>query len=184
MHGKLTVITGPMFSGKTEKLIRLIRQESDSGKSIEVFKPKVDDRYAEDRIVSHSKLSVPAKPLLNPSSEQANEHLVTVASVNLVAFDEVQFFGRWVVEETSYLLQRGIDVMTSGLDLTFQGHPFGVMPDLLCLADVVYKLSATCARCGLPANRSFRTAPWEGAVLVGGSESYEPRCLGCFQRAC
>ncbi len=178
MHGKLTVITGPMFSGKTEKLIHLIRIESDSGKLIEAFKPRIDNRYANDRIVSHSKLSFPAHAIL---SNESYASLVGTLPVNLVAIDEIQFFAPWIVEEILNLLKRGIDVMTSGLDLTFQGHPFGVMPELLCLADEIHKLGATCAKCGLPATRSQRTVAVQSDVLVGGAEAYEPRCLSCFQ---
>ncbi len=179
MHGKLTVITGPMFSGKTEKLIHLIRIASDTGKLVVAYKPRIDNRYADDKIVSHSKLSFPAHAIINNHTIQSSL-AAPHRPVGLVAIDEVQFFGPWMVEEALSLLQRGIDVMVSGLDLTYQGHPFGIMPELLCLADEIHKLAATCAKCGARATRSYRTAASAAAVLVGGAEAYEPRCLGCF----
>lgn len=179
MHGKLTVITGPMFSGKTERLIARLTEAYDSGKPVAAFKPKIDNRYSEDTIISHSKLAFPAKAI-DVEGRVWMGHLA--AMHEFVGIDEVQFFKPWIVEEVLNLLRRGLDVVVSGLDLTFSGHPFGVMPELLCLADEIHKLGATCAKCGSMANRTFRTATSTDAVLVGGAESYEPRCLGCFEK--
>lgn len=182
MSGVFTVITGPMFSGKTESLIRLIRLASDSGKLVRAFKPRIDTRYVVDKIVSHSKLEYPA--LLLPTEKTLSTELVgDFPPVNLVAVDEVQFFGPWLVEQVLAVLLRGIDVIAAGLDLTYQGHPFGIMPELLCLADEIHKLGASCAKCGRRATRSHRTVAVDAAVLVGGAESYEARCLECFQMA-
>lgn len=166
-----------MFSGKTEKLIELLSETADLGGSVKAFKPKIDNRYATMEIASHSKLGFPAEPLSvhGPSPFQG-------VQADLVGIDEAQFFEPWLIEDVLGLVRRGINVIASGLDLTFSGHPFGIMPELLCLADEIHKLGATCAKCGRPANRSYRTADSTAAVLVGGAESYEPRCLDCFEK--
>jgi thymidine kinase len=182
VHGKLTVITGPMFSGKTETLIKVLANGSRRGGPLAAYKPAVDNRYAVDAIVSHSKKSFIAKALsLEEPRALASEHPARA----LVGIDEVQFFRPWMVEEILRLLHCDIDVTVSGLDLTYQGQPFGIMPELLCLADEIHKLWAICAKCGLRASRTYRTAPVPAgeSVLVGGAEAYEARCLGCFKNA-
>ena len=168
-----------MFSGKTEKLIERLHAAVSSGQIVAAFKPELDSRYSSNDIVSHSRRAFPA------TSIDVNQRIWlghVCATHDLVGIDEVQFFGPWIVDEVSNLLVRGIDVVVSGLDLTFKGEPFGSVPQLLCLADEIHKLGATCAKCGKPANRSQRTVESSDAVLVGGEEAYEPRCLGCFQR--
>lgn len=179
VRGQLTVFTGPMFSGKTEKLIEILTAKRAAGQVVAAFKPKLDNRYSEDTITSHSKLAFPAQAV-SVEDPLWLGHLT--AMHDLAGIDEVQFFGPWIVGEITNLLVRGLDVVVSGLDLTFRGEPFGPMPQLLCLADEIHKLGATCARCGGRANRSQRTAASSDAVLVGGAESYEPRCLGCFEK--
>jgi thymidine kinase len=187
MPGQLTVITGPMFAGKTEALLHVIREATDLGKTVCAFKPRVDDRYSKDKIVSHSKQSYPATviagdvPLL--SVFMGHRH------IDLVAVDEVQFFEHQLVEEIPDILETGRSVVVSGLDLTYEGRPFGIVPELLALADNVVKLSAKCARCGDKATRTYRTAlthskyagPSDPA-FIGGAETYEPRCFDCFLR--
>jgi thymidine kinase len=167
-----------MFSGKTERLVERLIQATDHKHVVVALKPRLDDRYANDAIISHSGKSFPAQPI--DTKEPCWLGCFT-SMHDLVGIDEVQFFGPWIVPQIENLLVRGVDVTVSGLDLTYKAEPFGVMPQLLCFADVIHKLCATCAKCGAPANRSRRTVESDAAVLVGGKEAYEPRCLGCFR---
>ena len=184
MHGRLTVVTGCMFAGKTDKLIEILDKDP---RQAAVFKPTLDRRYSTEEVVSHSGKRLEANLLPQEGGAEPLWRLLEDTTrgedepwFKLVGIDEVQFLGPWIVEEVVKLLLFNVDVVVSGLDLTFKGEPFGVMPQLLCYADVVHKLCATCSQCGAPATRSFRTAVSADAVLVGGAESYEPRCLTCF----
>lgn len=177
MSGTLTVFTGPMFSGKTESLIHSLLTLEKLGLQVIALKPKLDKRYSKKDIASHSKKFFPAEPLVTTSRKDLGCY---IGKYNTVGIDEVQFFDLWIVDEIKNLLANDVNVTVSGLDLTFKGEPFGVMPTLLCLADDVHKLMATCSSCGGLANRSHRTATSGAAVLVGGAEAYEARCLDCF----
>ncbi len=177
MSGTLTVFTGPMFSGKTEGLIRSLVILKSSGRQVVALKPLLDKRYSESDLLSHSKQFFPAEAI--PTVEPKDLSYL-IPDYDMVGIDEVQFFGAWIVEEIKNLLHNDVHVTVSGLDLTFKGEPFGVMPYLLCLADDVHKLMSTCSQCKGLANRSHRTVSSGDAVLVGGAESYEPRCLDCF----
>jgi thymidine kinase len=167
-----------MFSGKTERLIHDLTSRAAAGKVVVAFKPLIDNRYSDSSIASHSKQTFPATAI----------HVETPADLgppvtDVIGIDEVQFFGEWVVKRIQVSLRRGLDVVVSGLDLTYLDTPFGVMPELLCYADDVVKLRAICAKCGDPATRSFRTSTTVGPILIGGAEAYEPRCLACFEKA-
>ena len=175
-HGSLEVTTGPMFSGKTEHLIQRLTSLQAMMKAVVALKPAIDNRYAQDALVSHSGVAFPAvRVQTNPRVS-----LAPLADHGAVGIDEVQFFGLWIVDEIKTLLALGTDVYVSGLDLTSKGEPFGPVPALLCLADNVVKVSAVCSRCGRPATRTFRRQDIPDEVLIGGAEMYEPQCGGCF----
>lgn len=181
--GWIEVICGSMFAGKTEELIRRINRINYAKKSIIVFKPKIDNRYDDIQVVSHSNLRVDAIPIEN--AKEACEHLKTLPYA--VAFDEVQFFQKDIVDLCERLANSGVRVICAGLDLDFRGEPFGIMPDLLCRAEFVSKLNAICTVCGAPATRTQRIINGHPAdyddpiILVSAREKYEPRCRFCHQ---
>ena len=182
-EGWIEVISGCMFAGKTEELIRRINVLSYAKKNIIVFKPKIDNRYSDSEIVSHSGAKVPCLVV-----EKAQDILKKIeADTEVVAIDEVQFFDKDIVEVCEYLAEKGIRVMVAGLDKDFRGESFGVMPELLTRAEFVTKLTAVCAKCGAPATRTQRLVNGKPAgfedpiVMVGADESYEPRCRHCHQ---
>lgn len=182
-EGWIEVISGCMFAGKTEELIRRINVLSYAKKNIIVFKPKIDNRYSDSEIVSHSGSKVPCLVV-----EKAQDILKKIeADTEVVAIDEVQFFDKDIVEVCEYLADKGIRVMVAGLDKDFRGESFGVMPELLTRAEFVTKLTAVCAKCGAPATRTQRLVNGKPAgfedpiVMVGADESYEPRCRHCHQ---
>ena len=151
-EGWIEVISGCMFAGKTEELIRRINVLSYAKKNIIVFKPKIDNRYSDSEIVSHSGAKVPCLVV-----EKAQDILKKIeADTEVVAIDEVQFFDKDIVEVCEYLADKGIRVMVAGLDKDFRGESFGVMPELLTRAEFVTKLTAVCAKCGAPATRTQR----------------------------
>lgn len=182
-EGWIEVISGCMFAGKTEELIRRINVLSYAKKNIIVFKPKIDNRYSDSEIVSHSGAKVPCLVV-----DKAQDILKKIeADTEVVAIDEVQFFDKDIVEVCEYLADKGIRVMVAGLDKDFRGESFGVMPELLTRAEFVTKLTAVCAKCGAPATRTQRLVNGKPAgfedpiVMVGADESYEPRCRHCHQ---
>lgn len=182
-EGWIEVICGCMFAGKTEELIRRINVLSYARKNILVFKPKIDDRYSTTEIASHAGSKVPCIVI-----SEAKEILNHVNyDTDVVAIDEVQFFDEDVVDICEYLADSGLRVMVAGLDKDFRGEPFGVLPDLLTLAEFVTKLTAVCAKCGAPATRTQRIINGKPAsfndpiVLVGAKEAYEPRCRHCHE---
>jgi len=173
--GWIEVICGPMFSGKTEELIRRLRRAVYARQKVEIFKPKIDTRYDAIEIVSHSRQSLTAKPIAH-----ATEILAQVATdAEVVGIDEAQFFDRTVVEVAQTLADRGVRVVLAGLDQDFRGMPFEPMPELLAVAEFVTKSLAICMVCGNPAGRSQRLTREGGRVLVGASDSYEARCRKC-----
>nr|WP_239581684.1 thymidine kinase [Jeotgalibacillus terrae] len=176
--GWVEVICGSMFSGKSEELIRRVRRAQFARQHILVFKPKLDDRYSEEAIVSHNGASVIAVPV-DHSSEILDQ---VTEKADLIAIDEVQFFDEEVVDVVTQLADKGFRVITAGLDQDFRGEPFGPVPRLMSLAEQVTKLQAVCAVCGSPASRTQRLIEGRPAgyddpvILVGASEAYEPRC--------
>ena len=181
--GWLEVISGCMFAGKTEELIRRINVLSYAKKNIKVFKPAIDNRYSNTKVVSHAGSSVDsivvanARDILNHVDEK----------VDVVAIDEVQFFDKDIVAVCDQLANDGKRVMVAGLDMDFRGEPFNVMPILITSAEFVTKLTAVCTTCGAPATRTQRLVNGEAAsyhdpiILVGASESYEARCRHCHE---
>lgn len=180
-EGWLEVISGCMFAGKTEELIRRIKVLLYAHKKVAVFKPKLDDRFDATAIVSHNGSSIDSFVI-----EKAKEvYAYNVEDYDVIAIDEVQFFDEGIVDVCNQLANKGKRVMVAGLDMDFRGEPFSVMPKLLCYAEFVTKLTAVCVCCGAPATRSQRlvngkSASYDGDIIqVGADEQYEARCRHC-----
>lgn len=181
--GWIETISGCMFAGKTEELIRRIKVLEFAKKEIMVFKPKIDNRYSESKVVSHAGSSVESYVV-----SDALEILGMVKdTTQVVAIDEAQFFDDNICAVCNELADRGIRVMAAGLDTNFKGEPFGPMPQLITEAEFVTKLAAVCNKCGAPATRTQRIINGKPAsyhdpiILVGASESYEARCRHCHE---
>ena len=172
--GSIEVVCGPMFSGKTEELIRRVKRAQIAKQKIQIFKPIIDNRYSKTKVVSHSSLKIEAIPV--SSSKEIFDKLFD--STRIVAIDEVQFFDEDILEVVSRLARRGCRVICAGLDQDYMGNPFGPMPHLLCIADEVMKVHAICTVCGSPASKTFRKKEEKSVdqVLVGESDRYEARC--------
>lgn len=176
-HGWIEVVCGSMFSGKTEELIRRLNRARFANQKLLLFKPLIDDRYSEESVVSHQGSSLKAQ-VVNDS----REILELVTNEKVVAIDEAQFFDDGLVEVCNLLAQKGIRVILAGLDMDYQGIPFGPMPKLLCIAEYVTKVHAICVSCGNLAQYSHRTASESGQVLVGAVEKYKPLCRACYNK--
>lgn len=181
--GWIEVICGCMFSGKSEELIRRIKRAKIAKMDVQVYKPKLDDRYHERAVVSHNGVMEEAIPV-----EHSREILALLRpETEVVAIDEVQFFDEGIIAVCEELAARGIRVICAGLDQDFRGEPFGVTPKLLALAEYVTKLEAICVSCGSPATRTQRLINGVPAhyndpvIMVGTSESYESRCRHCHE---
>lgn len=174
--GSIEVICGSMFSGKTEELIRRVKRATIARQKIELFKPTIDVRYSDKDVVSHNKLAHAAVPVENSYSI-----LLMSQGLDVVAIDEAQFFDKGIVEVCNKLANQGIRVIVAGLDMDFLGNPFGPMPELLAIADDVYKTRAICVRCGHLANYSYRTAEGTQQVMLGEMQEYQPLCRNCYQ---
>jgi thymidine kinase len=180
--GWIEVIAGSMFSGKTEELLRRVRRANIARKRVQLFKSHLDDRYAGLWAVSsHDRRSLEAVPV--DSSSQIMLRLDPMAQV--IALDEVQFLDAGVLQVATTLAERGRRVICAGIDTDFRGEPFGAMPQLMAMAEVVDKLHAICVLCGSPASRNQRLidgkpAPWHSpTIMVGAADSYEARCRAC-----
>jgi len=174
----LEVICGPMFSGKSEELIRRLRRAKIARQRVMVFKPRIDDRYSEDRIVSHSEQSLEAQVVSSP--EEIWEMLDDRTEV--IGIDEVQFFDKSIVALCERLANLGRRVIVAGLDLDYKGVPFEPVPQLMAVAEYVTKTLAVCHRCGAPASRTQRIVQSEERIVVGALNAYEARCRRCFER--
>jgi len=177
-RGWVEVITGSMFSGKTEELIRRLRRATFAGLNVQIFKPAVDTRYSEKRVVSHDEKSIISTPVDHPSSI-----LLLAGGAEVIGIDEAQFFDESLAEVCSLLADRGVRVIVAGLDMDFMGNPFGPMPALLAVAEYITKVHAICTRCGSLANYSFRKSEDHRVVLLGEKDKYEPLCRDCFNKA-
>ncbi len=173
--GWIEVIAGPMFSGKSEELIRRLKRAAIARQPHRCFKPTIDDRYHETKIVSHSEHSIEAS-VVNGSEDVAR---LVEPGVRVVGIDEVQFFDGGIVDVAQRLADRGVRVIVAGLDQDYAGKPFEPVPQLMALAEYVTKMLAICAQCGQPAGRSQRLVATEERVLVGALRAYEPRCRRC-----
>jgi thymidine kinase len=177
-RGWIEVICGPMFSGKTEELIRRLKRARIANLPIAIFKPEIDKRYHELRIVSHDANYFPSMPLKD--SDTILQHYGNAA---VVAIDEAQFFDDRLPSVANELALNGVRVIVAGLEKDYQGKPFGVMPEMLAIADYVTKLNAICVVCGRPATYSFRKSSDTSTILLGEKDIYEPRCRWCFYHA-
>jgi thymidine kinase len=174
-RGSIEVIAGSMFSGKTEELIRRLRRAMFAGLKVEIFKPSIDVRYSEDRVVSHDEKSIISTPVENASSI-----LLLASGVGVVGIDEAQFFDNSLVEVCTRLADTGSRVIVAGLDMDFAGNPFGPMPALMAVAEYVSKVHAICVRCGNLANYSYRKVKDDKIVMLGEKDIYEPICRSCY----
>ena len=175
--GWIEVITGSMFSGKSEELIRRVRRAQIARQTVQLFKPRLDARYSAEEIVSHSDMKMPSQVVA-----KAAEILEALGEgTDVVGIDEGQFFDLSLVDVVNTLADRGLRVIVAGLDQDYLGRPFEPMPQLLAIAEYVDKTLAICMRCGAPANRSQRLVAATDRVVVGGSEQYEARCRLCFR---
>ncbi|GAB4544715.1 MAG: thymidine kinase [Anaerolineae bacterium] len=181
LHGRIEVICGSMFSGKTEELIRRVRRAQIARQSVQVFKPTIDHRYGVAKVTSHNGQGFEAIPCADSSVIPAKLDPETT----VVGIDEAQFFDAGLVALVEQLAAQKIRVIVAGLDLDFRGEPFGVMPELMCRAEEVTKLQAICMVCGEPASRTQRLVNGEPAryddpiIMIGAQESYEARCRAC-----
>ena len=169
------MICGPMFSGKTTTLIKAINDVKNEGKSVFVFKPRIDDRYAEKSVVSHDKVHVEAFAVSN-SVEILDYHL----NADVIAIDEVQFFDDRIVEVIEKIANDGKSVITAGLDMDYLGRPFGAIPTLLTIADEITKLNSVCTFCSGRARFSHRISQDNGVVVLGEKDKYVPLCRACY----
>ena len=174
--GWIEVICGSMFSGKTEELIRRLKRVKIANLKAEIFKPAIDVRYDEVKIVSHDTNSIHSTPVQN-----ANSILLMAQDVDVVGIDEAQFFDEEIAIVCEQLALKGVRVIVAGLDMDYMGKPFGQMPNLLAVADYITKLHAICVKCGNIANISYRKTADAGQVLLGEKDIYEPRCRQCAQ---
>lgn len=174
--GNIEVICGPMFSGKTEELIRRLRLARIAKQRVQIFKPALDNRYDTDHITSHLNQKFECLPIKNPG-----EILEKLAdNTRVVGIDEAQFFGEEIVSVSEKLANRRLRVILAGLDQDYLGQPFGFLPKLLAIADDVLKLKAVCIVCGREASKSQRLTQETEQVVVGAVEHYEARCRLCF----
>ena len=174
--GWIEVICGSMFSGKTEELIRRIRRAQIAKMDTIIFKPKVDDRYSPEHIVSHNQMKLTSKIV-----ETSDEILTQSQKAEVVAIDEAQFFNDDIVEICKILAKQKKRVIVAGLDTDYRGEPFGPMPELMCEADYVDKLRAICVKCGNPATYTQRTSKDSQRVVIGETDIYEARCRNCYE---
>lgn len=174
-RGWIEVICGSMFSGKTEELIRRLKRVKIANLKVEIFKPAIDTRYDEVRIVSHDTNEIHSTPIDN-----SQKILLLTQDVDVIGIDEAQFFDNELPNVCDQLAYRGMRVIVAGLDMDFTGKPFGQMPFIMAKADYVTKLHAICVKCGHIANYSYRKIPNEDQVMLGAKDVYEPRCRKCY----
>jgi thymidine kinase len=173
--GWIEVICGSMFSGKTEELIRRLKRAQIARQKVEIFKPAIDTRYHALDVVSHDANSIRSTPIYAP-----HEMILLAGNSDVVGIDETQFFDEGIVEVCVSLANTGKRVIVAGLDMDFQGKPFGCVPALMAVAEFVTKVHAICAVCGSVASFSYRLVLSKEKVLLGETESYEARCRRCF----
>ena len=176
--GRIEVVCGSMFSGKTEELIRRLRRAQFARQKVEIFKPAIDVRYSEEDVVSHDKTHIPSTPIDSSASI-----LLLSSDIDVVGIDEAQFLDMGLPDVCNELANRGVRVIIAGLDMDFRGVPFGPMPALCAIADDVTKVHAICVKCGSLAYVSHRTIADDRRVLLGETQEYEPLCRDCYMKA-
>lgn len=174
-RGWIEVIVGSMFSGKTEELIRRLTRARIARQRVEIFKPEIDKRYDDINVVSHNENSIRSIPVQN-----ASQILLYIDGMDVVGIDEAQFLDDNLPSVCNYIANQGIRVVVAGLDMDFQGKPFGPIPALMATAEYVTKVHAICMRCGDLAHYSHRTVVSEKLVLLGEKDNYEPLCRKCY----
>lgn len=174
-RGSIEVICGSMFSGKTEELIRRLKRALIASLRVDIFKPALDKRFHDIKIVSHDLNEIHSIPVKDPA-----EILSLGDGADVIGIDEAQFFTAGIIDVCETMALKGVRVIVAGLDMDYLGAPFGPMPQLLAVADYVTKLHAICVVCGSIANFSYRKRHHEEQVLIGEKETYEPRCRACY----
>ena len=175
--GRIEVVCGTIFSGKTEELIRRMKRAKFAKQKVEIFKPSLDTRYSDVDVVSHDQHSIPSTPI-----DSSSTIALLSSDIDVVGIDEAQFLDDGVVDVCNELANRGVRVIVAGLDMDFQGKPFGPMPALCAIADEVTKVHAICVKCGALAYISHRLVANDKRVLLGEQMEYEPLCRECYQR--
>ena len=173
--GWIEVVCGSMFSGKTEELIRRLNRAKIAKQKVEIFKPALDTRYHAEDVVSHNENAIRSSPI-----QMASDMLLLANNCDVVGIDEAQFFDEELVDVCVKLANSGTRVIAAGLDMDFQGKPFGPMPGLMGVAEYVTKVHAICMQCGEIASYSYRLTTDEGQVMLGETDAYEARCRSCF----
>jgi len=176
--GRIEVVCGSMFSGKTEELIRRMKRAKFARQRVEIFKPSIDVRYSEMNVVSHDQNSIPSTPVDSSASI-----LLLSSEIDVVGIDEAQFLDAQLPDVCNELANRGVRVIIAGLDMDYRGVPFGPMPALCAIADEVTKVHAICVKCGALAYVSHRLVKNNKRVLLGEQSEYEPLCRECYQKA-
>lgn len=176
--GRIEVICGSMFSGKTEELIRRMKRAKFAKQRVEIFKPAMDVRYSAEDVVSHDQNTIPSTPI-----ETSSSILLLASNIDVVGIDEAQFLDQGLIDVCNQLANKGVRVIVAGLDMDFQGKPFGPIPGLCAIADEVVKVHAICVKCGALAYISHRLVDNDKRVLLGEKQTYEPLCRECYQRA-
>lgn len=176
--GRIEVVCGSMFSGKTEELIRRMKRAKFAKQKVEIFKPSLDTRYSDNDVVSHDQNAIPSTPV-----ETSSSILLLSADIDVVGIDEAQFLDNGLIDVCNELANRGVRVIVAGLDMDFKGVPFGPMPGLCAIADDVTKVHAICVKCGALAYVSHRLVANDKRVLLGEKMEYEPLCRECYKKA-
>ena len=176
--GRIEVVCGSMFSGKTEELIRRMRRAEFARQRVEIFKPAIDTRYSEEDVVSHDMHTIPSTPI-----DSSAQILLLSSEIDVVGIDEAQFFDNGLVDVCNQLANNGVRVIVAGLDMDYKGVPFGPIPALCAIADEVTKVHAICVKCGNLAYLSHRTVDNDRRVLLGETAEYEPLCRECYRKA-
>ena len=177
--GRIEVICGPMFSGKSEELIRRLRRATIARKRVVCFKPIIDTRYHPTAVASHSQMTIEAIPVKNVAEIVDSPQFD--AGIDVIGIDEAQFFEPRIVPFVEGLVHKGKRIIIAGLDTTYTGEPFAPLPDLMAIADEVLKLAAVCMKCGAPAIHTQRLRGGTERVVVGAAGLYEARCRLCFE---
>ncbi len=173
--GWIEVICGSMFSGKTEELIRRLKRAKFANQRVEIFKPRIDTRYDDSKVVSHDDNFILSTPI-----EHSSAMLSLSEEITVVGIDEAQFFDIELVENAQKLALRGVRVIAAGLDMDFRGRPFGPIPGLLAVSEYITKVHAICSHCGNLATHSYRLSKDDATVVLGEKDKYEPRCRNCY----
>lgn len=176
-HGWIEVITGSMFSGKTEELIRRLKRARIARQKVEIFKPRIEVRYSVEEVVSHDENAIQSTPV-----DSSANILLMATDVEVVGIDEAQFFDDGLVNVCNQLADRGMRVIVAGLDMDYKGVPFGPMPALMSVAEYVTKVHAICVKCGNLANYTHRMSEDDQLIVLGETDIYEPLCRNCYAK--